>query len=634
MSFYICTAGTSLMGGPFKRDRFTTLQEQIATKIAADEDATHGEIDAFLKKVSAETNGLTRSDCGPSDEVLILASDTADGQACAKALADLITAKLGAPARVTAVGGLQVTSGEKFRQSGIRNLIRTVLRETRNARAHGEAVVLNVTGGFKGVVPYMTLLGMFEDVEIIYVYDFSDTLVRLPALPVRFDAERIAFALPALQVLNNAKIMAEAEFHALLPGRGWNDDPIFAQLIEQDGGMVALSGAGELALAGCAPSAKLGRLLLHRRARQSTTLNETHAQHALGQIIYPHLRSIPHHCARYAGKSDMLVWKEFGGLAPRIYYSVDGPGDVYVAEILTHDEHEREVVNGPRRIWREDYAADGFEEYRPPVPPVHDAYGEALEAFLQHNDSDRSLLEKRLATAEHELETLREQHAKAKASNNRLQRDLDEANERNGTLSGALAEAEQASGRLLAAASFAADAHRRQRRKDVDATPYVNHVIEVARILAEEGGVTDSEVLCAALLHDTIEDTTVAAQELQREFGKRVRHLVEGLTDDKALPNDVRKRLQIEHAAGTPPDARLIKLGDKIANLRDIMRNPPADWPIERRREYVSWAGAVVDGLGEGGTECQSRLRAVFDRIHQAALERIDNQADEVKAGG
>jgi hypothetical protein len=114
---------------------------------------------------------------------------------------------------------------------------------------------------------------MFEDVDIVYVYEQSDELIRLPALPVRFDQDRIAFALPALQVLNERGVMPESEFRALLPGQGWHDDPVFAQLIEEADGMAALSGAGELALAGLQATPRKARLYLHRargRARSST----------------------------------------------------------------------------------------------------------------------------------------------------------------------------------------------------------------------------------------------------------------------------------------------------------------------------------------------------------------------------
>jgi len=147
---------------------------------------------------------------------------------------------------------------------------------------------------------------------------------------------------------------------------------------------------------------------------------------------------------------------------------------------------------------------------------------------------------------------------------------------------------------VLRAIDFAARKHRDQRRKDEEASPYINHPISVSLVLAEIGGITDAEILSAAILHDTLEDTKTAPEELEATFGMRVRKLVEEVTDDKHLPKAKRKDLQIAHAAELSPDAVLIKLGDKISNVLDVTHSPPKDWNMERRREYLDWAEAVV----------------------------------------
>ena len=150
---------------------------------------------------------------------------------------------------------------------------------------------------------------------------------------------------------------------------------------------------------------------------------------------------------------------------------------------------------------------------------------------------------------------------------------------------------------LITALAFAADKHKNQRRKDADASPYINHPIALANLLLNEAGVEDQRVLIAAVLHDTIEDTDTTEQELVRHFGKDVADIVLEVTDDKALPKAERKRLQIEHAAHISRRAKLVKLADKICNLRDITASPPADWSIDRKREYFDWAKSVVDEL-------------------------------------
>jgi (p)ppGpp synthase/HD superfamily hydrolase len=149
---------------------------------------------------------------------------------------------------------------------------------------------------------------------------------------------------------------------------------------------------------------------------------------------------------------------------------------------------------------------------------------------------------------------------------------------------------------LLAALRFAARKHSYQRRKDEDASPFINHPIAVAEVLARIGGVTDIVALQAAVLHDTIEDTETTAEELEAEFGPEVAGLVAEMTDDKQLRSRERKRLQVEHAPGLTDRAKLIKIADKICNVTDVTHAPPAGWSVERRHEYLDWTEAVVAG--------------------------------------
>ena len=164
---------------------------------------------------------------------------------------------------------------------------------------------------------------------------------------------------------------------------------------------------------------------------------------------------------------------------------------------------------------------------------------------------------------------------------------------------------------LLKALHFAADKHRDQRRKDVGASPYINHPIEVAELLARVGGVTDLVTLQAAILHDTLEDTNTTPQELEDAFGADVRRVVEEVTDDKNLEKIDRKRLQIEHAPHISPRAKLVKLADKTANVKAVTETPPAKWPLERRREYLDWTERVVAGLRGSN----AALEKVYDEV-------------------
>jgi guanosine-3',5'-bis(diphosphate) 3'-pyrophosphohydrolase len=168
--------------------------------------------------------------------------------------------------------------------------------------------------------------------------------------------------------------------------------------------------------------------------------------------------------------------------------------------------------------------------------------------------------------------------------------------------------------KVFQALAFAAHKHRDQRRKDAGASPYINHPIALADILVNEGGIIDHVVLCAAILHDTIEDTETTYEELVVAFGPEIADVVAEVTDDKSLDKAVRKQLQIEHAAHASVRAKLVKLADKTCNLRDIAATPPADWSDERRLGYFDWAEQVVAGIrGANGA-----LEAAFDKALSA----------------
>lgn len=176
-----------------------------------------------------------------------------------------------------------------------------------------------------------------------------------------------------------------------------------------------------------------------------------------------------------------------------------------------------------------------------------------------------------------------------------------------------MSESTSSTSMIIKAMAFAADKHRNQRRKDADASPYINHPIALVNTLVHEGGIEDPAVLCAAILHDTIEDTETTAEELKECFGEKIASTVLEVTDDKSLPTQARKQLQIEHAPLISTEAKLVKLADKICNLRDIISSPPANWSEERKQEYFDWAAQVVAGI----KGVNSRLEAVFYSLYE-----------------
>lgn len=182
---------------------------------------------------------------------------------------------------------------------------------------------------------------------------------------------------------------------------------------------------------------------------------------------------------------------------------------------------------------------------------------------------------------------------------------------------------------LARAYHFAAVKHVDNRRKGEAAEPYVNHLTEVAELVAQASGGQDVELIMAAVLHDTVEDTDTTHAELADAFGPRVADLVAEVTDDKSLEKAARKRLQIEHAAHASVGAKIIKLADKTSNLRSMASSPPAGWTAERRSEYLAWAVLVVAGC-RGASPW---LEAQFDAAAAILKDRHAAAASGAAAG-
>lgn len=170
---------------------------------------------------------------------------------------------------------------------------------------------------------------------------------------------------------------------------------------------------------------------------------------------------------------------------------------------------------------------------------------------------------------------------------------------------------------ILDAALFAAEKHANQRRKGAGGEPYINHLLEVAALVASALTAPDPNLIVAALLHDTIEDVEVTKEELAQRFGEDVAGLVMEVTDDKSLPKAERKRLQVETASKKSVRAQVIKLADKISNLRSILSRPPADWDRDRKRQYFLWAKQVVDNLSAPNTKLTTEFDQIFARFEE-----------------
>jgi guanosine-3',5'-bis(diphosphate) 3'-pyrophosphohydrolase len=178
-------------------------------------------------------------------------------------------------------------------------------------------------------------------------------------------------------------------------------------------------------------------------------------------------------------------------------------------------------------------------------------------------------------------------------------------------------------GKILQALQFASRKHRDQRRKGGQHAPYINHPIDVTEILWRVGKVRDVVTLLGALLHDTIEDTDTSPDEIRELFGEEVMSVVLEVTDDKSLPKAERKRLQVVSAPRKSARARQIKLADKISNVTEITNDPPVDWSLERRKEYLDWTERVINGLRGQNPE----LEALYDQALAQGRRRLASES-------
>lgn len=173
---------------------------------------------------------------------------------------------------------------------------------------------------------------------------------------------------------------------------------------------------------------------------------------------------------------------------------------------------------------------------------------------------------------------------------------------------------------LINAADFAAKKHKNQRRKNPEKEPYINHPINVCCILSKQAAVNDEELLCAAMLHDTIEDTDTTQEELAGCFNEKIASIVMEVSDDKSLPKNERKRLQVEHASSLSDEAKQLKLADKISNLQSIICEAPEGWSIDRQTEYFRWAKEVVDEMRGVSPD----LEGLFDKVYKEGLNMLE----------
>jgi putative CRISPR-associated protein (TIGR02619 family) len=361
MTLFICTAGTSLAGGPLRDgEAVADYRKRIDNKIASDRSAS-GSQDQLLIRVSAEMNALRRSDAGEGDQVYLV-SETEDGRLCGERLVELTRSELRSRARAVIIEGLQVKDGQRFRQLGVRNLFDQIDRLRKETTE--DEIELNATGGFKGMVPYLTLYGMFHDLRVSYIFEQSDTLIRLPRIPLAFDWGRLAPAAEAVRELSR-DVLREHELRALLPADYWDPGAKadYDCLFDREDGLVSLSAIGLLMKARLDSATEGIEVLLSPQAKGALDAAEqevrSHYEFMLARVRNPLYRASPGH-TETLHKTDLKVWKRYGQAGPRMLYWVEEPR-VLVGELMKHNDYIAYVDGSPRK--QSDYDRERFTDY-------------------------------------------------------------------------------------------------------------------------------------------------------------------------------------------------------------------------------------------------------------------------------
>jgi putative CRISPR-associated protein (TIGR02619 family) len=376
MRTIISTTGTSVSGGiPFE-DKANAYRLALRSRLGKLKENTSS-WERFLDESSAETKSFRALQLGGGDELYLLHTDTSEGQVCAEVVAELASEEFDVEARLRRIIGLQVKNSVVFRRQGINSLF-AVLKDITGPIEHQQdhKVVLNITGGFKSVVPYVTLFGLLHRFDIAYIFEFSPALITLPPVPIHFDFERIGQAAEAIRQMQIHGVMQIEDFFRLIPGLPYAEKPFFESLLElEDDGNATLSAIAQ-------------QLLVASEEDRLTVLIGPHAKRSLDdaagiariQFLFmlhrvpdPLWRKSKYH--RFEG-TDLMVFKP-GGTGQRMAAFIQGR-NLHGAELYRdHETYERDLPG--RR--QSDYNRSDFELWIP--PPDSEVLPETEEALYE-----------------------------------------------------------------------------------------------------------------------------------------------------------------------------------------------------------------------------------------------------------
>lgn len=467
MRTIICTAGTSIAPGKVAelRNDPEAYRRAIRQRVRDEEEAHGGRTPDLLRLVSAETNSLQAMNATNEDAIFLLHTDTEDGEICAQAVADVLERHRGIKANLQRIANLQMVDAEGFRRRGVQALFQTLQRLVNDA--HGHEIALNVTGGFKSVVPYVTLFGLLKLVPVYYIFERSNALLRLPSVPIQYDYERLGRAGEALRKLRAEGALEREAFFAAIPGLDYHEREWYAALLDEEDGLVTLSAFGMLVTDDTDRNS--AQVLVSPGARRtydsSTGLARDQFTQMLERIGDPLWRRAKYHA--FHG-SDLQVFKP-GATAQRLAGLVRGQV-VYVCELFPdHITYERLL---PGKLAR-DYSLSEFAPWQRPTdepePPSTDeefvarlveerdlaraqekaawAELELVDGLVKSHEAAVADLKGRLAQQSVEIADVHARAGEARGEVDRLSTTLESAQSTIANLQAALAEAEDSRNR-------------------------------------------------------------------------------------------------------------------------------------------------------------------------------------------
>lgn len=354
---------------------------------------------------SAELNILHRLPVRPEDEVVLFSTDTAEGRVCTEELARVIGSELGvARVVIERVQGLQVRDAEALRHTGLTNLTRQLIRYLDDPqRRYGGGCVLCPNGGFKGVVPFLTVLGMVFRAPVVYVFEFAETVISLPPLPIGFATDLLDRALPALDWANRTGVFDVSEFQRRIPAFTEEEGPLFDSFLEitPDTGDGRLATLSPLASVFIEREAGGGSLRVSARAQRDleklSATDRREVEHLLAKLRSPLWRSQTIDTKR---ESDLEFY--FHRHTPWRVAGFTHAGSFHLCWFAQHDAYLRQIKE--KHFQRRAFPVDDFRDFIPTDPS--DPLLETSDRYEQFTWLDLRAEVEKLQTENQELAVL------------------------------------------------------------------------------------------------------------------------------------------------------------------------------------------------------------------------------------